>query len=336
MAETRARPPARERIAVEEGFTVPEVGAAAQALAEKSGKPMNASPARRAMLQDLADLGERRIRAMDEDGIAMQLLVVGSPGVQAFDPVQGNELSRLVNDRLAAAIKAYPTRLAGLAAVAPQNPEGAAAEMERAVKTLGLKGAIINSHTHGEYLDDRKFWPIFDMAQGLDVPIYIHPREPGPGMAGPLSMPGFRVGWGYGIETGTHIMRLISGGVFDVFPRLKIVIGHMGESIPFTLDRIDNRYLWELEIDGLTRTLKRLPSQYFRENIIVTTSGMNYRLPLMMTVELLGIDNVLFAGDWPFERVRDSVDAMDAMPLSESDKEKIYHLNAKRIFKLGR
>jgi 5-carboxyvanillate decarboxylase len=334
MSETRAKPPVRERIAVEEGFMIPEVAAAARALAEKAGRALPLTPARRAMFQDLLDLGERRLAAMDADGISQQVIIIGSPGVQAFDPVQGNELSQLVNDRLAAACKAHPTRFAGLAAVAPQNPPGASREMERAVKTLGLKGAIINSHTHGEYLDDKKFWPVFETAQALGVPIYIHPREPGPGMAGPLAMPGLRVGWGYGVETGTHIMRLISAGVFDQFPRLKIVIGHMGESIPFTLDRIDNRYLWELENDGIAPTLKHLPSRYFRENIIVTTSGMNYRLPLMMTVELLGADNVLFAGDWPFEKVRDSVDAMDAMPLSEADKAKIYHLNAKRVFGL--
>ena len=153
-------------------------------------------------------------------------------------------------------------------------------------------------------------------------------------MAGPLGMPGFRVAWGYGVETGTHVMRLIAGGVFDTFPRLKLVIGHMGESIPFTLERIDNRYLWELEIGGFARTIQKLPSQYFRENIIVTTSGMNYRLPLMMTVALLGIDNLLFAADWPFEKARDAVDAMDAMPLSEEDKAKIYHRNARRVFRL--
>ena len=329
-----ARPPQRERIAVEEGFTIPEIAAAARALAEKSGASTAVTPARRALFQELSDLGERRIRAMDEDGITMQLVVVGSPGVQAFDPAQGTELARLANDRLAAACKAYPTRLAGLAAVAPQNPAGAAAELERAVKTLGLKGAIINSHTNGEYLDAKKFWPIFEAAQALDVPIYLHPREPSPGMAGPLGMPGFRVAWGYGVETGTHVMRLIAGGVFDTFPRLKLVIGHMGESIPFTLERIDNRYLWELEIGGFARTIKHLPSAYFRENIIVTTSGMNYRLPLMMTVALLGIDNLLFAADWPFEKARDAVDAMDAMPLSEEDKAKIYHRNARRVFRL--
>ena len=334
MAEAKARPPARERIAVEEGFMIPEVAAAARALDEKLGLAGPVSEMRKAIFRDLLDLGEGRIKAMDEDGITRQLIVIGSPGVQAFDPVQGHELSKLVNDRLSAACKAHPDRFAGLAAVAPQAPENAARELERAVKTLGLKGAHINSHTHGEYLDDKKFWPIFESAVALDVPIYIHPREPSPGMAKPLSMPGFRVAWGYAIETGTHIMRLIAGGVFDRFPTLKIVIGHMGENIPFSLDRIDNRYLWEIEMAGLPRTIKRRPSEYFRDNIIVTTSGMNFRLPLMMTIEALGIDNVLFAGDWPFEKVRDSVDVVDALPLSESDKQKLYADNAKRVFKL--
>lgn len=334
MAPPRGRPAPRERIAVEEGFMIPEVAAAAREMAERMGASGPVPAMRRALFRDLMDLGEGRLKAMDEDGITMQVIIIGSPGVQAFDPVQGHELARLANERLAAACRAHPTRFAGLAAVAPQAPENAAREMERAVKTLGLKGAIINSHTNGEYLDDRKFWPIFEAAQSLDAPIYIHPREPGPGMAGPLTMPGFRVGWGYAIETGTHIMRLIAGGVFDQFPRLKIVIGHMGESIPFTLERIDNRYLWECELMGLPRTLKRLPSEYFRDNIVVTTSGMNFRLPLMMTVAALGADNVLFAGDWPFEVVGDAVAALDAMPLAEEDKEKLYHLNAKRVFKL--
>ena len=334
MAETRAKPPARERIAVEEGFMIPEVAAAARALDEKLGLVGQVSDFRRNLFRDLTDIGEHRLKVMDEDGITMQLVIISSPGVQAFDAVQGYELSKLVNDRLAEACHKYPTRFAALAAVAPQAPENAAREMERAVKSLGLKGAIINSHTHGEYLDDKKFWPIFEGAAALDVPIYLHPREPSPGMAAPMSMPGFRVAWGYGVETGTHIMRLIAAGVFDQFPTLKIVIGHMGESIPFTLERIDNRYLWELRAAGLKSTIKRLPGDYFRDNIIVTTSGMNYRLPLMMTIELLGADNLLFAGDWPFEVVRDSVDVVDALPLSEDDKEKLYHRNAKRVFKL--
>jgi 5-carboxyvanillate decarboxylase len=332
MATTK--PPIRERIAVEEGFMIPEVAAATRALEEKAGRGGPPTEFRRNLFRDLTEIGENRIKVMDEDGISKQLVIISSPGVQAFDAVQGYELSKLVNDRLAEACRKYPTRFAGLAAVAPQAPENAAREMERGVKTLGLKGAIINSHTHGEYLDDKKFWPIFEALTALDVPLYLHPREPSPSMAAPMNMPGFRVAWGYGIETGTHIMRLIAAGVFDRFPSLKIVIGHMGESIPFTLERIDNRYLWELQAAGMQSTIKRLPGEYFRDNIIVTTSGMNYRLPLMMTIELLGIDNLLFAADWPFEVVRDSVDVVDALPLSDADKDKLYHLNAKRVFKL--
>jgi 2,3-dihydroxybenzoate decarboxylase len=334
MADAKAPPPKRERIAVEEGFMIPEVAAAARALDEKAGRASPITEFRRNLFRDLTDVGEHRLKVMDEDGITHQLIIISSPGVQAFDAVQGYELSQLVNDRLAEACRKYPARFSGLAAIAPQAPENAAREMERGVKTLGLKGAIINSHTHGEYLDDKKFWPIFEAATSLDVPIYLHPREPSPGMAAPMNMPGFRVAWGYGIETGTHIMRLIAAGVFDRFPSLKIVIGHMGESIPFTLERIDNRYIWELNAAGLKSTIKRLPGEYFRDNIIVTTSGMNYRLPLMMTVELLGIDNLLFAADWPFEVVRDSVDVVDALPLSEADKDKLYRVNAKRVFKL--
>src|SRR6185437_11942931 len=298
MATAKTRPPVRERIAVEEGFMVPEVAAAARALDEKLGLAGPVSESRKAMFRDLIDLGVGRLKQMDEDGITKQLIVIGSPGVQAFDAVQGHELSKMVNDRLAAACRAHPDRFAGLAAVAPQAPENAGRELERAVKSLGLKGAHINSHTHGEYLDDTKFWPIFESAVALDVPIYIHPREPSPGMAKPLSMPGFRVAWGYAVETGTHIMRLMAGGVFDRFPSLKIVIGHMGENIPFSLERIDNRYLWEIAMAAL------------------------------------GIDNLLFAADWPFEIARSAVDTVDALPISEADKQKLYADNAKRVFKL--
>ena len=334
MAPVQTRPPARERIAVEEGFMIPEVAAAARALDEKLGLAGPVTESRKAMARDLLDLGDGRLKQMDEDGITKQLIVIGSPGVQAFDPVQGHELSKLVNDRLAAACRAHPDRFAGLAAVAPQAPENAGRELERAVKNLGLKGAHINSHTHGEYLDDKKFWPIFETLQAMDVPLYIHPRDPSPQMIKPFEVMGFKVGWSWAAEVGTHVIRLIGAGVFDQFPRLKIVIGHMGENIPFSLERIDNRYLWEIEMAGLQKPMKRLPSEYFRDNMIVTTSGMNFRLPLMMTIEALGIDNLLFAGDWPFERVRDSVDVVDALPLSESDKQKLYADNARRVFKL--
>jgi 2,3-dihydroxybenzoate decarboxylase len=150
----------------------------------------------------------------------------------------------------------------------------------------------------------------------------------------PFDMLGFKVGWSWAVEVGTHIVRLIWAGVFDQFPRLRLVIGHMGEGLPFCLDRIDNRYYWENEMAGVAPKLKRRPSDYIRENVAVTTSGMNFGPPLRMTMEVMGVDNVIFAADYPFEVVRDAVDAVDALDLPEDDKEKLYHLNAKRVFAL--
>jgi 5-carboxyvanillate decarboxylase len=320
-----------ERIAVEEGFTIPEMVAA---MRKANPAPEAPPPARMALFRAMLDLGEDRIRAMDADGIAKQVLVLSGTVHQDMDPAQGSELAGLSNDRLAQAAAAYPDRLTGLAAFAPRNPALAARELERGVKKLGLKGGIVNSHSAGEYLDDRKFWPIFEAAQAMDVPIYIHPRDPSPQMFPPFDMLGFKVGWSWAVEVGTHIVRLIWSGLFDTFPRLRIIIGHMGEGLPFCLDRIDNRYYWEIEIAGSTPKLKRRPSDYFRENIIVTTSGMNFALPLRLALSMLGVDNVLFAADYPYENVAESVAAIDAFDLPDGDKQKLYHLNSKRVFKL--
>jgi 2,3-dihydroxybenzoate decarboxylase len=326
-----ANPQRYERIAVEEGFTIPEIVEEQRKLNIQQGPP---TPMRMEVFKALLDLGEGRIKTMDADGIAKQVLVLAGPVMLDIDPVQGNELAALANDRLAAAAKKYPDRLTGLASFAPRDPKRAAQELERAVKKLGLKGGIINSHARGEYLDDRKFWPIFEAVQAMDVPIYIHPRDPSPQMFQPFDLLGFKVGWSWAVEVGTHIVRLIAAGVFDEFPRLRLVIGHMGEGLPFCLDRIDNRYYWENEMAGVKPKLKRKPSDYIRENVAVTTSGMNFAPPLRMTIEVMGIDNVIFAADYPFEVVRDSVDVVDALDLPEADKEKLYHLNAKRVFGL--
>ena len=242
---------------------------------------------------------------MDEDGIATQVCLLAGIAIQDIDPVQGNELAALANDRLAEAARKYPGRITGLAGFAPRDPLRAARELERAVKTLGLKGGVVNSHSLGEYLDDRKFWPIFETVQAMDVPIYIHPRDPSPQMIKPFEVFGFKIGWSWAAETGTHIIRLIGNGVFDQFPKLRIVIGHMGEGLPFFLDRIDNRYYWEHEMAGTAPKLKRKPSDYVRDNIVVTTSGMNFGPPLLMTIQMLGIDNILFAADYPFENVQE-------------------------------
>jgi len=325
-----------KRIATEEGFNFPEIMSEAVKVAAmqppliKALNPFGGSGGLWDVLgSKLGDLGEGRIGQMDADSIDMQLLLLSSPGVQTLEANLAVELAAMSNDRLSAACRRHPDRLAGLAAVAPQNPQAAAMELQRAVRSLGLKGAVINSHTNGEYLDDRKFWPILECASALEVPIYIHPRDPSPQLGGPLGIPGYLIGWGWALETGTHAIRLMGSPVFDEFPKLKFVIGHMGEGIPFLLPRLDNRYTRDR---GPKRRMK--PSEYFREHFVITTSGMNYSSQLKMTVEELGADRVLFAADWPFEPSGEAVAGVEAAPLSGADKEMIFQRNAERVFRL--
>ena len=204
--------------------------------------------------------------------------------MQVFDAPDAVALARSSNDFMVDAIRRHPDRFAGLAAVAPQDPAAAAKELERGVKALGLKGAVINSHTRGEYLDDPKFWPIFEAAEALNVPVYIHPTTPSPAMIQPFLERGLDGAiFGFAVETGLHILRIIVSGVFDRFPKLKIVVGHLGEGLPYWLFRIDfmhnrmvaaNRY-------ASVQKLQRKPSEYVRENLYVTTSGMAWEPPIL-------------------------------------------------------
>jgi 5-carboxyvanillate decarboxylase len=333
-AELRAAARKRDylRISCEEAFSTPEVVAELSRLAG-SVPSMKSGPIAGPFMPNLLDIGAGRITNMDADGVDIQVLLLTSPGVQIFAPDTAISMARDINDRLADAIKAHPTRFAGLATVAPQKPEETAKELARAVSSLGLKGGIINSHTNGEYLDDKKYWPILEAAQALDAPIYIHPRDPSPSLEVPLTVPGFEVSWGYAVETGTHAIRLIGGGVFDQFPKLRIVLGHLGETLPFLLGRLDNRYRWQKDLFGL-KSLKRLPSEYVRDNFIVTTSGMNYSIPVKAALEALGPDKVLFAADYPMEVQKDAVDEMEAIDISVDLKKRIFETNPRRVFKI--
>lgn len=326
-----------KRIATEEGFNFPEIMSEAVKVASRQPpliqalNPFGGTGGLWDMLGGkLGDLGEGRIKQMDADGIDMQLLLLSSPGVQTLEESLAIELAAMSNDRLSQACRRHPDRLAGLAALAPQNPKRAAEELQRGVRTLGLKGAVINSHTNGEYLDDRKFWPILECADSLRVPIYIHPRDPSPQLGGALAIPGYLIGWGWALEVGTHAIHLMASGAFDEFPNLKIVIGHMGECVPFLLPRLDNRYTRDR---GPKRNLS--PSEYFKRHVFVTTSGMNYRRQLVMTVEELGIDRVLFAADWPFEPSKDAVEGLESAPFSAEDKRKLFQTNAQSVFSLS-
>lgn len=317
------------RISCEEGFLTPEV---LTQNAQTPGRLIVAMGPTAGLATRLSDIGAGRIQAMDEAGIDMQLLVLSAPGVQVYDRDVAVALAASANDHASAACRANPSRLAALATLSPQDPAAAARELERSVRTLGLKGGLINSHTFGEYLDDQKFWPIFEAASALDVPIYIHPRDPSPSLA--AASPTFmgNDSWAYGVEVGTHAVRLIWSGVFDRFPRLRFVIGHMGEAVPFWLPRLDNRYQAGIAI-GAPR-LQRLPSEYFLDHFVITTSGMNYWPQMRMSLEVMGADKVLFAADYPFENQAGAVSLAEAFPLSAEGKAQFFEGNATRVFKL--
>jgi 5-carboxyvanillate decarboxylase len=333
-----------KRIAVEEAFVTEEIAQEwKKVLASKFVEPgfrmmgqtiLGDDPGARLVHSRLVDIGAGRIAQMDADGIDMAVLSITSPGVQAFDAVTATRLAKDANDQLAAAVLAHPTRFAALAAVAPQYPAGAALELHRASR-LGMKGFLINSHTMGEYLDDRKYWPIFEAAQALDLPLYLHPREPSPGMVSPFLDYGlYFAGFGFAVETSLHAMRLIMCGLFDEFPRLKIVLGHMGEGLPFWLQRIDNRYLLQVKI-GAVKKMKKLPSEYFLDNFVITTAGVMSGPALRLSLEVLGEDRIMFAADYPYESVEEGVKFLDTVEISEVQRAKIYSGNAERIFKLA-
>lgn len=320
-------------VSVEEGFMIPEVVAELSRIA--GGVPsMKSGPIAGPFMDDLLDIGEGRVARMDADGVAVQILALAAPGVQKFDPDTASALSRLTNDRLAEAIAAHPARFGGLAAAPPQAAREGAKELDRAITTLGLNGLIVNSHTNDLYLDDPSFWPLLEAAEALDVPVYLHPREPAAGIEdGLMAMTGFTVGWAYAVETGTHLLRMIAAGVFDRFPKLRIVLGHLGEMIPFMLDRIDNRYPFEMGVTG-AKPLPRKPSDYFRDHVTVATSGMNFNAPMRAAIEVLGADKVMFAADYPMERQDEEVAKFAALDLTPDERKRIGEDNARRVFGL--
>lgn len=320
-------------ISVEESFLIPEIRDELSRIV--GGVPsMKSGPIAGPFMDRLFDIGAGRIAEMDADGVDIQVLAVSAPGVQKFDPDTGLALAKLSNDRLLEAISAHPNRFAGLAVAPPQAAEAGAKELERAIGA-GLNGLVINSHTEDEYLDDPKFWPLLEAAEALEVPIYLHPREPSAGLEGPLiDLTGFTVGWGYAVETGTHALRLIAAGVFERFPRLQVVLGHLGETLPFLLDRIDGRYPFEIAITG-AKSLPLKPSEYFRRNFTVATSGMNFSAPVRAAIEILGAERIMFAADYPMENQKEEVDRFDALELSPDERLQISELTARRVFKIA-
>jgi len=285
------------------------------------------------VIAELLDLGGRRLAAMDAAGIDVQVLSHNQPGCQALDADAAIPMAREVNDVLSEAVKAHPNRFAGLAALPTADPAAAVKELDRAVGKLGFKGAMINGHTRGSFLDDKKYWGIFECAQALGVPIYLHPSMPHPAVV-QAYFEGYPelalAAWGFGVDTGAHFLRLVFAGVFDAFPRLTFILGHLGEGLPFMLHRIQD----QTQLAALRRGLKRAPAQYLTENLVVTCSGNFSPSAFLCTVGALGIENVLFSVDWPYESNSAAVEFLKRQPLGPHDLAKVAHLNAERVLRL--
>jgi len=280
-----------------------------------------------------SDLGAERLAHMDAAGVDVQVLSFGSPGPQAFAAEVAIPMARDANDRLYQAIQKHPGRFAGFAALPTADPEAAAQELERCVGKLGFKGAMIHGHTRGSFLDERKYWTIFERAQALGVPIYLHPTLPHP-EAVKAYFEGYeelaRAGWGFAVDTSCHFLRVVFAGVFDAYPRLRIILGHLGEGLPFAMHRL-NDHTWR---SAARRGLKKTPLQYIRENLLVTTSGNWYEPAFLCTLLALGADSILFAIDWPYEANKTGMDFLKKLSISDADKEKIAHLNAERVLRM--
>jgi 5-carboxyvanillate decarboxylase len=270
----------------------------------------------------LTDVGEGRIAEMNKYEISLQVLSVSQTCAEYLETVHGADWARTCNDELASIVKEKPDRYAGLAALPLENPAAAAEELERAVGKLGLKGAALHSHFRDDYFDDKKYWVIFKKAQDLIVPIYLHPMQPSGAMIKPyLAYPGLeRAMAGYGAETHLHALRLILSGLFDEYPYLKIILGHMGEALPFWQWRIEN--ILAKQRNALPH--KRKVSEYLKDNFYYSTSGMCSVPSLMCTYMTSGADNLMFAVDYPHELTEPAIKFMEAAPICPAEKEKIY------------
>ena len=285
------------------------------------------------IVDELADLDESRIRDMDATGVDVAVLSFTSPGAQAFEAAQAIPLARDANDRLYDAIQRHPTRYAGFAALPTADPNAAADELERAVTKLGFKGTMIHGHTRGHFLDEKPYWPIFERAAALDVPIYLHPTLPHPDVT-KAYFEGYedlaRAAWGFAVDTSVHFLRIVFAGVFDAYPNLKIILGHLGEGLPFAMHRLNDHTMPAAKRRGLAKT----PIEYLQDNMIVTTSGNWFTPAFVCTLLALGADNILFAIDWPYENNTTGMDFFHRLPISEADRRKIAHQNAERLLRL--
>lgn len=288
----------------------------------------------------LLDLVDMRLEQMDEHGMDMMIMSLNSPAIQSmFDKDEAAAIARKANDELAQAIAAHPDRFRGFAALPLQDPDLAIAELHHAIDDLGFVGVLANGYSQiGDegtyrYLDDEMYRPFWAEMEKMGVPFYLHPREPMPENAHTLDGHYWIHGapWAFGVETATHALRLMCSGLFDEHPGLRIILGHLGEGLPFLIWRAQNH---------LNKRRRGMPAQkplpqYLNENFYVTTSGQFTLPPLVCTMLQMGADRIMFATDYPFEEISDACVWFDGLQISESDKKKIARGTANELFNLG-
>jgi len=321
-------------IALEEHYLDPEVARHFVGLDAVPPPGAGGDERRPTVARRLYDLDELRLKEMDEAGIDIQVLSHAAPSLQKFDADTAVRLAQGVNDRLYQTVQRHPDRYAAFAALPTANPAAAADELERAVTRLGFKGAMIHGLTNGLFIDDERFWPIFERAAALDVPLYMHPSTPDPRVVEvyykdyvakfPTIL---RAAWGFTVETATQGVRLVLSGAFEKYPRLKIILGHLGEGLPL--------YLWRINM-GFARD-GRGPTWFrdaFTEHFWVTTSGFFSDPALLHCIQEIGLDRVLFSVDYPFVENPPGTAWAERLPVSAADKAKILSGNAKALLKL--
>jgi 2,3-dihydroxybenzoate decarboxylase len=316
-------------IALEEAFSIPDL----------DRQPFARSDSRRVrrLVEDwsrkLPDFTEYRLPEMDAAGIDIQVLSLTIPGLQAdIDPAAARDEATFANDYLARVVAGHPDRFRGFAALPLQDPAAAVAELERAVRELDMCGALVNDHLQGHYLDEPRYDELWSALEELAVPLYLHPGAPPADhwkvLDGRPELYGST--WSWAAETGAHALRVVFGGVFDRHPQATLILGHMGEFLPFMRSRLDSRYL-TLEPES---PLERMPSAYIGSNLLITTSGVFSPAALTGAVLEIGADAIMFSVDYPYESSHDAVAGFERTTLSDTDRHKIAHLNAERIMKL--
>ncbi len=301
-----------------------------------SGAYASASPQFGKIQAQLLDLGAGRIAAMDEAGVDLQVLSLAAMGFDPLDAATATSLARDINDELASAVSAHPDRFAGFATLGMKDPPAAAKELERCIRTLKFKGALLNGTVGGEFLDQPKFIPVLEAAQALGVPVYLHPAPPPKpvkdayfsGLPGEVGQLLSLAGWGWHAETALHSLRLIVSGLFTRLPQLQVIIGHMGEGIPYALARTNQI------MSGVVKHLPRELAAYFHQNFHVTTSGYFTVEPFQCALDVVGIDRLMYSVDYPFSSNQQGQEFLKSLTLGPADMEKLTHTNAEALLKL--